>query len=189
MNSKITPTSSFIRTRLFSLTSMLLFTLLVTACGEKEPNQSVVDTSNPSAQVPAAEVIIAKDAHIRAMPPGQKVTAMFLTLDNPSATTHSLIKGESNVSDSVELHEHKHENGMMKMGQVSSITIPEKGSVALASGGYHVMMIGLKKDLKVGEKVAVKLIFEDGSSQDIEPEVQKIIPKVITVYNQLLDVI
>ncbi len=172
MNSKISPPRLSIRTRLLSLITLLFFALLMTACGEQEPNSSVVDASRP-----AAKVIIAKDAHIRAMPPGQKVTAMFLTLDNPSATIHRLVKVESNVSDAVELHEHKHEEGMMKMGQVSSITIPVKGSVALAPGGYHVMMIGLKKDLKVGEKVAVKLIFEDGSSQDIEPEVKKIIPK------------
>lgn len=169
MNIKI-PSRSSIQTRFVSLLTMLLFTLMVTACGEKDA------TDSSAAKIPAAETIIIKDAHIRAMPSGQTVTAMFLTLDNPSATTHSLVKVESNVSDAVELHEHKHENGMMKMGQVSSINIPKNGSVALATGGYHVMMIGLKQDLKIGEKVAMKLIFEDGSSLDIEPEVKKIIP-------------
>ena len=170
MNDKITPFRSSIRIRFLSLISMLFCSLLITACGEKEPTASEVGTS------PAAETITIKDAHIRAMPPGQKVTAMFLTLDNSSNTAHSLVKVESDVSDAVELHEHKHVDGMMKMGQVASISIPGKGSVALASGGYHVMMIGLKQDLKLGEKVAVKLIFEDGSSQDIEPEVKKITP-------------
>ncbi len=152
--------------------SVVLMTGMV-ACGDKTDSDSN-STVNAKSAMPAAEVVVIKDAYIRAMPPGQKVTAMFVTLDNTSDHAHDLVKVESNVSDAVELHEHKHVNGMMKMGQVSSIAIPKKGSVALQPGGYHVMLIGLKQDLKLGDKVPMKLTFEDGSSQDIQPEVKTI---------------
>ena len=124
--------------------------------------------------VSAANAVITKGAYIRAMPPGQKVTAMFLTLENTSATPHHLVKVKSQVSDAVELHEHKHLDGVMKMGQVKQIAIPGNSSTVLAPGGYHVMLIGLKKDLKLGEQVAMTLVFEDGSSQAIKPEVKPI---------------
>jgi len=144
--------------------SLLIVSTVVslTGCGEQSP-VSV-----------AAEVVVVKNAYIRAMPPGQKVTAMFMTLDNTSASNHRLVKAESDVSAAVELHEHKQVNGMMKMGQVKFIDLKGNGTTALAPSGYHVMLIGLKADLKLGEKVAMKLTYEDGSSQQIEPEVKTI---------------
>ncbi len=161
-----------LKASILSTLSLVLMTGLV-ACGDK-PASDATAVANAKTAMPAAEVVIIKDAYIRAMPPGQKVTAMFVTLENPSDDNHELVKAEGNVSDAVELHEHKHVNGMMKMGQVSSIAIPRKGSIALQPGGYHVMLIGLKQDLKLGDKVPMKLTFEDGSSQDIQPEVKKI---------------
>ncbi|HEC04777.1 MAG TPA: copper chaperone PCu(A)C [Thiothrix sp.] len=126
---------------------------------------------------PVAEVIKVENAYIRAMPPGQKVTAMFMKLENTSADKHRLVGVEtieSNISNAVELHEHKHVNGMMKMGQVPFIELQSNDMTALQPGGYHVMLIGLKQDLKLGDKVAMKLTFEDDSSVQIEPEVKTI---------------
>ncbi len=137
----------------------------------------LVSCGDSSSKLPAAQVISVKDAYIRAMPPGQKVTAMFMTLDNHSATQHALLAAKGTVSEAIELHEHKHENGMMTMRQVEKIEIPANGNAALEPGGYHVMLIGLKKNLKPGDKVAIQLLFEDNSTQNIEPEVKMITPK------------
>ena len=42
---------------------------------------------------------------------------------------------------------------MMKMQQVDGIDLPAGKGVNLASGGYHIMLIGLKRQLKAGEVV------------------------------------
>ena len=141
--------------------------LFLVACGEQSETQ---------ASQPAAEVIKVENAYIRAMPPGQKVTAMFLGLNNTSATPHKLIRAESNISESVELHEHKHDNGMMKMRQVENVAIPAEGTTTLQPGGYHIMMINLKQNLQLGQKVPVTLVFEDESSLPLQVEIKAITP-------------
>jgi hypothetical protein len=46
---------------------------------------------------------------------------------------------------------------MMKMAQVDSIDLPAGKGVNLASGGYHIMLTGLKKQLKEGDAVTLTL--------------------------------
>ena len=120
-----------------------------------------------------SEAIHVSQAFVRAMPPGQKITAAFLTLKNTSDTDMSLIAVESDISEFVELHAHTMVDGMMSMGQVDEIIIPKNSSVSLETGGYHIMIINLKKDLVVGEKVDLTLKFKNGTSLLIQPEVKK----------------
>jgi periplasmic copper chaperone A len=50
------------------------------------------------------------------------------------------------------------------MRQVTAIDLPAKTTVPMTRGlkkdGYHVMLMGLKAQLKVGDKLPVKLKFE-----------------------------
>lgn len=148
---------------LFLLNLIFIFAFTLNACGNKNSNAK-----------PASETITIIEPYIRAMPPGQKVTAMFMILNNPSLDTYALVKAESDVSDNVELHEHVMKDGMMQMGQVEQIELKAQGNTQLKPGGYHVMLIGLKKDLDLGLKVPVTLTFKDGSKITINPEVKKI---------------
>ena len=49
--------------------------------------------------------------------------------------------------------------GMTTMQPVSSITVPAGGKAVLAPGGFHIMLIGLRHDLKAGEAVPLRLHF------------------------------
>ena len=51
---------------------------------------------------------------------------------------------------------------MMKMTSVPFIKIPAGGNVELKKGGFHLMIMGLKRNLKVGEKIKVKFYFSNG---------------------------
>ena len=117
------------------------------------------------------------DPYVRAVPPGQTVSAAFLQFENSSDKPRSLINATSDVSRVVELHSHVHENGMMKMRQVESIEIPANGKTVLQPGGLHIMLIGLHDALKIDQKVAITLEFKDGSKQAIEAPVRKIMMK------------
>jgi len=50
-------------------------------------------------------------------------------------------------------------NGVMSMEQVPSLTIPARGSVTLNPGGYHLMLIRLRRDLKPNQRIPLQLHF------------------------------
>ena len=122
----------------------------------------------------ASEGIMVHDPYARAMPPGQPNSGAFMTFKNMDSAAHAVVSAESPVSKVVELHTHIHENGMMMMRRIEKIDIPANGETVLKPGGLHVMFIGLKQDLKVGQTVPVTLTFEDGSTKKITAPVRKI---------------
>ena len=80
------------------------------------------------------------------------------------------------MAATVELHTHTNNNGVMEMRQVPQIDIPANGKTELKPGGLHIMLIGLKQNLKAGENANVTLQFEDGSSSTITAPIQAVTP-------------
>jgi len=147
---------------LFAIT-FLLFAL--TAC----------DSKTETKVSKATDAISVINPTIREMPPGQKVTAMYMELKNASATNHELIKVEGEISPMIELHTHTMNDGVMSMGQVESIPVPPNSTVQAQPGGYHVMIMGLSSDLKKGDKVNFNFVFKDGSKIPVTAEVNSIV--------------
>ena len=100
------------------------------------------------------------DAYIRGLPPGQTVTAAFMTLNNGLSQECRLIGAGSSVASSAEIHAHTHQNGTMSMRPVSEVVVPAGKSISFEPGGYHLMLFGLKKSLSDGEEHRVTLLFE-----------------------------
>ena len=126
-----------------------------------------------SGQGAAAAKIQAVDAWARAGAAEMGNGAAYMILRNSGDTADRLVKAESDVAGAVELHKSSMEGGMMKMAPVENIEVPAKGQAELKPGGLHVMLIGLKRDLKAGEKIKLKLQFEKAGMQEIEAEVRK----------------
>ncbi len=122
----------------------------------------------------ASDVVSVINPYVRAVPPGQKITAAFLQLANSSDSKHSLVAASSTAADVLELHSHIHENGMMKMRRIDKIEIPAKAKTELKPGTLHIMLIGLKNPLKPGQEVSIILKFADGSEKNITAPVRKI---------------
>jgi copper(I)-binding protein len=61
---------------------------------------------------------------------------------------------------------------MMGMEPVARLEIPAGGTVQLAPGGYHIMLIGLTKDLNVGDTVQVTLKFEKAGDVTVTAQVR-----------------
>lgn len=111
--------------------------------------------------------------YARAVPPTAPASAAFMTLKNNGPAT-ALVAASSDVSEVTELHTHVHDNGVMRMRPVKSIPIPAHGETALKPGGYHIMLIRLKKPLKPGDTVHLTLTFKDGSTKHISAPVKMI---------------
>ena len=135
---------------------------------------SACDKKTETKTSKAADAITIINPQIRALPPGQKVIAMYMQLKNTSATNYDLVKVEGTISNMIELHTHTNNNGVMQMGQVESIPVPANTTAEAKPGSYHVMIMGLKQDLKLGEKFDFNLMFKDGSSKSITAEVKKL---------------
>ncbi len=61
----------------------------------------------------------------------------------------------------------------MTMSPVEAIDVPANGQVELKPGGYHIMLIGLKQDMKVGDKIKLTLTFEKAGNVIVEAGVME----------------
>jgi periplasmic copper chaperone A len=97
----------------------------------------------------------------RATPAGARTGAVYMTLANKTSASDRLTGASSDVAAEVQIHDMSVVNGIMKMRQLTDgLAIPAGGSVTLKPGGYHVMLIGLKKPLTVGETFPLTLTFQ-----------------------------
>jgi copper(I)-binding protein len=110
--------------------------------------------------------------------PGQTGTGAFMTL--VSKDGGRLVGAASPVAGVVELHEMSMDNNVMKMRAVPAVDLPAGREVQLKPGGYHVMLLDLRRPLKAGDKVQVELRLEtrDGKrvTQPVEVEVRSAPP-------------
>ena len=104
------------------------------------------------------------DGWMRALPPGQPTAAAYLTLTNPGSSGLRLLAARSPVADRVEIHQSSQEDGMWRMRKLDSLEIPPGGSVTLAPGGIHLMLMGLGAPLREGDELTVTLEFDNGES-------------------------
>jgi copper(I)-binding protein len=95
---------------------------------------------------------------VRATVPQQKASGAFMQVR--SADAARLVSASSPVAKSVEIHKMEMVGQMMKMREVDGIDLPAGETVNLASGGYHIMLVGLNKQLKEGESVPLSLLVE-----------------------------
>lgn len=107
--------------------------------------------------------VTVRDAWVREAGAGRPTTAAFMILENKGAVLRALLRGSASVGDTLELHEMKRDDGMMRMSPVQRIEIPAHGEVALRPGGLHLMIFGLKAPLTATDSVALTLTFDDGS--------------------------
>ena len=161
-------------TKVFTYLLSAALILSLSACDSKteSKNDSTTSTESSTETSTAADSITIIKPRIRAMPPGQKVTAMYMQLKNSSANNHDLVKVEGEISNMIELHTHTNNDGVMSMGEVESIPLPANSIAEAKPGSYHVMIMGLKEDLKLGDKVDLNLTFKDGSSKSVTVEVK-----------------
>ncbi|HEC1758102.1 TPA: copper chaperone PCu(A)C [Campylobacter lari] len=115
----------------------------------------------------ANEVTI-NDPYVRQTPPNSKTTAFFLELKNNSDKDIKLIKAQSSLSDTTEIHDHIVENGKKIMVQIPQITIKAKSSTELKPGGKHIMVLNLKENITPQTKANLTLYFDDNSTIELK---------------------
>lgn len=125
----------------------------------------------PSLGFAAGDITITHARSIESVK-GSDLGVIYATIENHSDKDISLTSIAANsICHNVELHTHEMQGDAMAMRKIDSIPIPAKSSVELKPGGLHVMLIGLKQTLIVGDSYPSSFTFSDG----------KVIPQVVQV--------
>jgi len=141
--------------------------LSLAACNPSEPAKA------PAAQTPTAtDAVTATDAWCRPSPNGAKAGGCYVTLT--AATDDRLMGGSTPRAASLQVHEMKTENGMMKMAELTAgLPLPAGQAVALAPGGNHLMLIGLTAPLIAGETVPLTFQFASAPPITVQAQVRQ----------------
>ena len=100
----------------------------------------------------------------------QTTTAAYLTIT--SVQGGRLVEASSPVATSAEVHEMKMDGDMMKMRGVDVLPLPAGKPVEFKPNGYHLMLTGLKSQVKAGDVVPIRLIVEDAKGKRQVVDVQ-----------------
>ncbi len=114
--------------------------------------------------LPAAAQVMVSDPWIRGTVPQQMASGAFMQLK--SAKDAKLVEARSPAAGVVEIHEMKMENNVMRMRAVQALALPAGRTVELKPGGYHLMLMDLKQQMKEGEVVPVTLVVESGGKRE-----------------------
>lgn len=100
-------------------------------------------------------------------------SAAYMMLTNYTDQDVALIGASSDVAAAVEIHlSSMGADGTMKMEQQESVAIPAGKALELKPGSYHIMFIGLTKDLAVGDEVTLTLHFDGYDDMTLTVPVQ-----------------
>ena len=113
--------------------------------------------------------VSATNAWVRGMVPAQTSTGAFLTLT--STVDAKLVAVSTPIAKMAEIHETAMSGGVNRMREVDSVKLPAGKAVSLAPGGYHVMLMGVDKAPKVGERVPLVLTVEEAGGKRVRVEV------------------
>ena len=98
------------------------------------------------------------------------VGALFLEIQNSHPESDVLTQASSPNAKSVMIHQTERKNNITSMKHLmKGINIPANGNISLKPGSYHIMLSGLDKDLKLGDKIEVTLEFSKNKSITVKP--------------------
>lgn len=113
-------------------------------------------------------------AYAMASIPNVPNSAAFFVIKNNSDKDIAITSANSDIAEKNELHTHIKENQMLKMMKIEKLVVPAKSSLELKSGGEHVMLMGLKKELKAGDEINLELSFSDGDKKNIKVPIKNL---------------
>jgi copper(I)-binding protein len=91
------------------------------------------------------------------------VGAGFMVVTNPDLKPDALVAVESPAAARVEIHRSTMTNGVAAMQKLTRLDLPAGAKMVFGPGGHHLMFIGLKVSLKVGDTLPATLVFASGA--------------------------
>jgi copper(I)-binding protein len=106
---------------------------------------------------------------IRVASPAAKTGAGYMTIRNTGTQPDRLLSVTTAAATRADLHGTlARGNVMMMREQAGGVPVPAGGTVRFASGGLHVMFIGLKAPVPDKQRIKARLTFEKAGAVDVE---------------------
>jgi periplasmic copper chaperone A len=98
--------------------------------------------------------------------------AVYLTIVNSGSISDDVIAASSDAAATVELHQSYEESGMMMMRPITKLGVPAGGKLEMKPGGYHIMLINLKRELKAGQVIDLILVLQKAGRIPVKAKVK-----------------
>ncbi len=100
-------------------------------------------------------------------------TAVYMVIRNLGRTPDRLVEVSTDMAAKSEIHQTVRSGDIMQMQPISALEIPPQGEVRLEPGGYHIMLMGLRQSLRVGDSLTLTLNFEKSGRVEVKVTVRQ----------------
>lgn len=146
---------------------VIITTLLIISCGENKTPKTNVVKDGKAEELLSDKPFIISSIWMRAGAQNRN-SAAFMKITNNMDADDTLFAVLSDFAKVTELHEtYEKENDLMGMRHVDYLVIPSKSVVELKPGSFHIMLIGLNKDLGIGDTGKLTLAFKNAGKVDL----------------------
>lgn len=114
--------------------------------------------------------VTVQDPWVRPTVAQQTSTGAFMQIKSDQATR--LVEVSSPIAKTAQVHEMSMSGDVMKMRAVKDLAIPAGKTVELKPGAYHIMLLDLTAQVKAGDTVPLKLVFEGADKKRETVEVK-----------------
>lgn len=106
------------------------------------------------------------------VPPNPQIAAVRFVVDNGAATDDTLVGVSSPEAGAVAIHRSGVDAaGRATMVEVERLEIPARSRVTFEPGGLHVMLTGVRRSLRVGQTIPIRLTFAEAGTRTVRVEV------------------
>jgi copper(I)-binding protein len=116
--------------------------------------------------VSAGNIVEISDAWARATILTSRPGVAYITIK--SSATDRLLEVTTPVAEKVMIHDVVKVDGVRRMRHVMALNVPANHSITLAPGAMHLMLTGLRKKLREGQKFPMTLRFENAGEISID---------------------
>ncbi len=141
--------------------------LPLAACSEQDAHIHTPKTVNAA----ISEGILVTDPYVLPPFPGRDVAAGFFEIKN-TGPADRLLSVSSPVSDTVEIHNHIEDDGIMRMRRIDSVALETNDVVTFKPGSYHLMMFGVEFE-ESQKTVDITLNYEKAGSVTLTVPIQR----------------
>ncbi len=153
----------------FSLSLIFLSSAIVLA----ESESSVPDKFSAREKAAMENTFSVTDAWIKLSPPGAAVNAAYMKLHNQATEEKVIVAVTADCCTQVMMHQTRREGDKVYMDHKDTLYIPAGGELQLAPGGLHLMLVGAKNPMTLGDSVDIHFDFSDSTQFTISVPVKK----------------
>ena len=148
---------------------LMLFVLAGALAGCGDTQEAEVQAERPQLYV--------SSSWMRQPIAGRDMSSAYVNLTNSGTADDVLLSARSDMAARVEIHQTMTENGIASMNKMDALPIPMDVGLAMAPGGAHLMLFGLKKNFQAGEEIYISLSFEESEPITFKVPILKTAPR------------